>query len=116
MNSEVGKKSSVGVKLIYKYHLEAAEALADHTYSNVSLFDPTVIDIDLNKSTKIQSYIEKQYMHSSPEKGNTNITDEKTTTDKIIMQNELQINIVNSYSEGLSNIPLHNEINNKLDS
>ena len=57
-------------------------------------------------------------MHSSPEKGNTNITDEKTTTDKIIMQNELQINIVNSYRvyEGLSNIPLHNEINNKLDS
>ena len=37
-------------------------------------------------------------MHSSPEKGNTNITDEKTTTDKIIMQNELQLNIVNSYT------------------
>ena len=30
-------------------------------------------------------------MHSSPEKGNTNITDEKITTDKIINQNELQI-------------------------
>ena len=92
--------------------------MADHNYSNVPSFDPTVIDIDLNKSTKIQSYIEKQYMHSSPEKGNTNITDEKTTTDEIIMQNELQINIVNSCTvyEGLSNIPLHNEINNKLDS
>ena len=93
MNSEVGNKSC-WLKLIYKYYLEVAEALADHNYSNVPLFDPTVIDIDLNKSTKIQSYIEKQYMHSSPEKGNTNITDEKTTTDKIIMQNELQINIV----------------------
>ena len=53
MNSEVGKKSSVGLKLIYKYHVEVAEVLADHNYSNVPLFDPTVIDIDLNKSTKI---------------------------------------------------------------
>ena len=116
--SEVGKKSSVSLKLIYKYHIEVAETLADHNYSNVPLFNPTVIDIDLNKSTKIQSYIEKQYMHPSPEKGNTNISDEKTTTDKIIMQNELQINIVNSCTvyEGLSNIPSHNEINNKLDS
>ena len=70
--------------------------MADQNYSTAPLFDPTVIDIDLNKSRKIQSYIEKQYMHSSPEKGNTNITDEKTTTAKIIMQNELHINIVSS--------------------
>ena len=60
-SSEIGKISSVGLFLNYKYNLKIADALADHDYCKNTSFDPKIIDIDPNKSMKIQTYIEKQY-------------------------------------------------------
>ena len=116
MNSKVGKISSVGLLLSYKYHIEVAEALADHNYSKVPLFDAKVIDIDPNKSIKIRNCIDKQYICCSPESKNNKEDEGATLINKILMQNELEINIVNSHAvyEDSSNILLHDEINKQL--
>ena len=55
--SEIEKVSSVGLLLNYKYNHKIVDALDDHNYCKDTLSDRTIIDINPNKSLKIQTYI-----------------------------------------------------------
>ena len=49
INSKIGKMSSVGLQLNYKFTLCTAEALADHDYCTNKLFDRDTINISPEK-------------------------------------------------------------------
>ena len=58
MRSELGRNSSVGQHLEYKYTLETAETLSDHDFTKNKLFDSNLINIDNKKLKAIQYHID----------------------------------------------------------
>ena len=66
INSSVGRSSSVGLDLDYKFTLRAAESLADHDYCRETLFDANVTNIDPEKYLNISRIIEAKYNNSEP--------------------------------------------------
>lgn len=94
LQSDVGRKSSVGQLLEYRYHNKVADALADHIYCKTPLFNQNVLFIDPDKSNQIQTYVDKKYNILQ-----SKCTSRNTTIDfnlNILTQNEQEIQQVNS--------------------
>ena len=113
MNSSVGRSSSVGLHLDYKFSLRAAESLADHCYCREELFDVNVINIDPQKYLNINRIIETKYNNSEPSAA-ANLdfkSRNENLAEKIVLQSDLELIITKSVMhQGPKNIPLHNEI------
>ena len=89
-NSSVGRSSSVGLHLDYKFSLRAVESLDDHDYCRETLFDSNVINADPQKYLNINRIIETKY--SNPESSSAVNLDFKSRTkifvEKIVLQND----------------------------
>ena len=68
MSSSVGRSSSVGLHLDYKFNLRAAKSLADHDYCRETLFDANVINIEPQKYLNRNRIIETKYNNSDKSK------------------------------------------------
>ena len=115
MNSKVGKMSSAGLQLNYKFTLRAAEALADHGCCTNKLFDKDTIIINPEKIQQIYKFINEKYQTCTvdhekkkrvAEDGNLYLVSQ------IIQQNTLQVSILNSNTvyKGMVDNPLYIEI------
>ena len=63
MASRVGKKSSVGELLSYKYNLEIALTLPDHDNCKYELFDSVLLFTDPQKSKRMNYYANTMYIN-----------------------------------------------------
>ena len=114
MNSECGKKSSVGQHLNYKFNLKSALALADHDYCKVPLFNPNIISIDPGKINNINYYINNQYSTSHNKEICNN--KESNIVQDIIKQNDFEIVIEKTYTvyQGINHTSLHKNIDSQF--
>ena len=111
MNSSVGRSSSIGLHLDYKFSLRAAESSADHNYCRETLFVANVINIDPQKYLNINRIIETKYNNSEPSAA-ANLDFKyrnENLVKKIVLQNDLELIITKSVvHQSQKNIPLHN--------
>ena len=79
-------------------NLRAAESLADHDYFKETFFNANVLNINPQKHININKIIETKYSNSEPSLGgNLNyISRNKNPTEKIVLQNRLEIIITKS--------------------
>ena len=113
MNSNIGRKSSVGEHLNYKYNLQVAMSLADHDYCKTKLFDINVISIDQEKINKIH-----QYINQPSTRLNSNKENKTNYVNDIIKQNYLPLVLEKSctiyQNVRIDSKELHSEINNQI--
>ena len=114
MNSTIGRLSSVGLHLDYKFNLRARESLADHDFCKETLFNTNVLNIDPQKHININKIIETKHSNSEPSLG-ANLdykSRNENLVEKIVLQNRLEIIITKSVMhQGPESIPLNNKIN-----
>ena len=119
INSKIGKMSSVGLQLNYKFTLCTAEALADHDYCTNKLFDRDTININPEKIQQIHKYINEKYQICQVDHERKKHVAEDGNLDlvsQIIQQNTLEVTILNLNTayKGMVDNPLHIKINSQL--
>ena len=89
--SPLGRNSSVGQHLCFKFKVNA---LADHQYCDKKSFEKNVLAINSLKETEIKNNINKLLYGRNFVNDVQNIQNKEKITDKILQQNELNVNIL----------------------
>lgn len=108
MKTDLGKTTSLGQQLQYKYTLKLANALADHDYCGVALYNENIIRHDINKEQRIVEYIHKPVSKTNT----TNIINEIVNQNKVAVQIEKSFTVYIHKTDEIKN--LHADINKQM--
>ena len=92
--SEIGRTSSLGEHLCYKYNLAAANSLADHNYAKTTPYATSCINVDPDRVERIYNYIDKENESVSVE---NNFNNNTISNLDIVLQENMDI-VVENYT------------------
>ena len=120
MKSDIGKYTSLGQHLHYRYSKETAFALSDHSYCVSPLFDSAIISEETEKLNTIEYHIERKAQPEPSPQIDKDQINVNHIMQHILNQNELPIILDKQYTV-YSNITsrsnkLHISINSQLSS